>query len=131
MKNFVNLSILAEIATFNSWLNNDRVTCDEYVDPRDQFSARGACKDCKIKCIPDEEACPGVSQLEAGFYNKTSTKMLSQYVLRAAEMANDIVTERRNNQMVKELAKVSTYQKKIIQHVIFLLVFQLFMRELT
>ena len=67
---------------------------------------RGACKDCKVKCVPVEEACPGVQDLEAGFWNRTTKKVLTQYVQRAADIAAEREFQRRENQFAKEQAKV-------------------------
>jgi hypothetical protein len=67
---------------------------------------RGACKHCKVKCVPVEEACPGVQDLEAGFWNRTTKKVLVQYVQRAADIAADRDLARREHQFEKEQAKV-------------------------
>ena len=40
------------IATFNSWHGNSEIVCSQYTDPRELFDERGACKECKIQCIP-------------------------------------------------------------------------------
>jgi len=101
------------IADFNGWHNNDRIECSRYTDPRFANFERGACKECKIQCIPVEEACTGVSALEAGFWNRPGKKLTTQYINRAAEMAAERALERRENQFAKEQAKLDKIKNKI------------------
>lgn len=68
------------IANFNDWHGNPSVTCSRYVDPKDSLSARGACKACKVACIPSEEACPTVSEYAHVQWNKTAKKLTAQYL---------------------------------------------------
>jgi hypothetical protein len=96
-----------EISQFSNWINNDQLVCSKYTDPRIEFDMRGACKDCKVKCVPVETACPGVQDLEAGFWNRTTKKVLVQYVQRAADIAAQREMVRRENQFAKEQEKVS------------------------
>ena len=70
---------------------------------------RGACKECKVQCVPVEEACPGVQDLEAGFWNRTTKKVLTQYIQRAADIASEREFQRRENQFAKEQAKVWSF----------------------
>ena len=97
---------LDNIDDFNNWHKNERMECSRYTDPRFANFERGACKECKIQCVPTEEACPGVSSLEAGFWNRTGKKLRTQYIERAEEMANERALLRRENQFEKEQAKV-------------------------
>jgi len=103
------------IATFNGWVNNDRMECSRYTDPRFANFERGACKECKIQCIPTEEACPGVSVLEAGFWNRTGKKLTTQYVERAEEMARERTMARRENQFAKEQEKFNKIKNKMAE----------------
>jgi hypothetical protein len=96
---------------FNTWHSNDKITCSRYTDPRDQFS-RGACKECKIQCIPTAEACPGAEDLEAGFWNRTGKKLQTQYVKRAEAMAAERAIQRKANSFAKETAKYEKAKKK-------------------
>lgn len=101
------------ISDFNAWVNNDRVVCSRYTDPREMYaSARAACKDCKIQCVPTEEACPGVEALEAGFWNRTGKKLTTQYIERAKEMAEARELQRRKNQFAKEQEKLNKIKQK-------------------
>ena len=103
------------IVAFNSWHNNDNIQCTRYTDPRLQDFERGACKECKIQCIPTEDACPGVSDLEAGFWNRTGKKLTTQYIERAEKMAADRELARRTNQFAKEQAKLEKVKKKMAE----------------
>merc|ERR1712131_387314 len=40
------------ITTFNDWHGNANIVCSRYQDQRDQFDPRGACKECKVQCVP-------------------------------------------------------------------------------
>jgi len=103
------------IATFNGWHNNDNIQCSRYTDPRFANFERGACKECKIQCIPTEEACPGVSELESGFWNRTGKKLTTQYVERAEEMADERLLGRRENQFAKEQEKFNKIKQKMAE----------------
>jgi len=103
------------IADFNNWHRNDNIQCSKYTDPRFAGFERGACKECKIQCIPTEEACPGVSALEAGFWNRTGKKLTTQYINRAAEMAAERALARRENQFAKEQAKLNNLKQKLAE----------------
>jgi len=100
------------IEDFNAWHKNDKITCSRYTDPR-FVNLRGACKECKIQCIPSEEACPGVSALEAGFWNRTGKKLTVQYIERAEQMAAERALQRRQNQFEKEQAKYEKTKQKM------------------
>ena len=102
MENLFRSDYLTE---FNNWHSNDKIVCTRYTDPRHQFE-RGACKECKIQCVPTNDACPGAEDLEAGFWNRPGKKLRTQYVTRAQEMANERALMRKNNQFAKEQAKV-------------------------
>lgn len=99
------------IVDFTEWINNDNIVCSRYTDPRLQFS-RSACKECKIACKPVESSCPGVSELEAGFWNKNGKKIKTQYIERSKEMANKFIDARRENQFAKEVAKLENLKQK-------------------
>lgn len=104
------------INTFNDWHGNDHIICSRYQDPRDQFDPRGACKECKIKCVPSEEKCPGITDLKAGFWWRTGVKIMDQYVERAAEQSEQReqakLEQRRKNNFAKEQAKYEKELKK-------------------
>jgi len=102
-----------QINDFNEWINNERVVCERYTDPRFANYERGACKECKIQCKPVEEGCPGIDELEAGFWNKTGRKIISQYITRADEMAAERAMVRRNNQFEKEQQKLEKLKQKM------------------
>ena len=103
------------IAAFNNWHNNENIQCSRYTDPRFMDFERGACKECKIQCVPTEDSCPGVSDLEAGFWNRTGKKLTTQYIERAEKMAADRALARRENQFAKEQAKLEKIKKKIAE----------------
>jgi len=103
------------IDDFNNWHKNENIQCTRYTDPRFENFERGACKECKIQCVPTEEACPGVSTLEAGFWNRTGKKLRTQYIERAEEMANERALLRRENQFEKEQAKYNRIQQKLAE----------------
>lgn len=105
----------AEIQQFGDWVNNDQIICSRYTDPRAEFEMRGACKECKVQCVPVEEACPGVQDLEAGFWNRTTKKVLTQYIQRAADIASEREFQRRENQFAKEQAKYENIKNKIAE----------------
>ena len=67
---------------------------------------RGACKECKIQCVPSDVVCPGASDLVAGFWNRTGKKLKTQYIERASEMAAQRALTRKTSQFAKEQAKV-------------------------
>jgi flagellar biosynthesis GTPase FlhF len=100
------------IADFNSWHKNENVICSRYTDPRFQDFERGACKECKIQCVPTEESCPGVNELEAGFWNRTGKKLTAQYIERAEKMAAERALARKENSFAKEMAKYERITKK-------------------
>jgi len=100
------------INTFNDWHGNDHITCSRYTDPRELFDERGACKECKIQCVPSEDKCPGISDIKAGFWNRTGVKALENYVNRAALDAEQRAMQRRENQFQKEQAKYEKAKKK-------------------
>ena len=52
LRKFLVSQILGVIATFNDWHGNSEIVCSQYTDPRELFDERGACKECKIQCIP-------------------------------------------------------------------------------
>ena len=106
---------LANIADFNNWHKNDNIECSRYTDPRFQDFERGACKECKIQCIPTETACPNITTLEAGFWNRPGKKLTTQYIDRAAKMAADRALARRENQFAKEQAKLDKIKKKMAE----------------
>merc|ERR1712131_284313 len=101
------------IEDFNTWHKNEKIVCSRYTDPRFANFQRGACKECKIQCVPNEEACPGVSALEAGFWNRPGKKLTAQYIERAEEMAAERALQRRQNQFEKETAKYEKIKKKM------------------
>jgi flagellar biosynthesis GTPase FlhF len=101
----------ANIAAFNGWINNGRIVCSRYTDPR-FMTERGACKECKIQCVPTEDACPGISDLEAGFWNRTGKKVTTQYIERAEKMAAERALARKENSFAKEMAKYEKIKKK-------------------
>merc|ERR1711970_91498 len=103
------------IAAFNNWHKNGNIQCSRYTDPRFANFERGACKECKIQCVPTEDSCPGVSDLEAGFWNRTGKKVTKQYILRAEKMAAERALARRENQFAKEQAKLEKIKKKIAE----------------
>lgn len=105
----------AQIADFNTWINNDRVVCEKYADPRYASYERGACKECKIQCKPIEDACPGVDALEAGFWNKTGKKIGAQYITRAEDMQAERSMARKVNQFEKEQEKYEKIKKKLAE----------------
>merc|ERR1711885_64458 len=100
------------INTFNDWHGNAEIVCSKYQDPRDLFDERGACKECKVQCVPTEEKCPGISSLKAGFWNRTGVKALENYVNRAKLDADQRAEQRRTNQLQKELEKYNKAKKK-------------------
>merc|ERR1711970_853913 len=103
------------IADFNNWHKNGNIVCSKYTDPRFAGFERGACKECKIQCIPTEDSCPGVSELEAGFWNRTGKKLTTQYIERAEKMAAERALARRENQFAKEQAKLEKIKNKIAE----------------
>ena len=104
---------LAQLQDFNDWHGNPSVTCTRYVDPRESLTSRGACKECKISCLPSEEACPGVSDVAHAAWNKTAKKLTAQYIekyeksLAEKEEASQARKIARN--LEEELAKVRLY----------------------
>ena len=74
------LKFSVALAEFNAWHGNSDITCSRYSDPRDSLSARGACKECKIQCLPSEDKCPGVSEVAHAAWNKTAKKLTAQYL---------------------------------------------------
>jgi len=101
------------INDFNDWHGNSNIVCSRYTDPRELFSVRGACKECKIQCVPAEDKCAGISDIEAGFWNRTGRKVKEQYINRASKMAAERALERANNQFEKEQEKYNNYKKKM------------------
>jgi len=101
-----------QISDFNTWHNNELVVCERYSDPRFAFDSRGACKECKVQCKPVEEACPGIDDIAAGFWNKTGKKVTAQYITRAEEMAAERALQRRQNQFEKETANMKKSRRK-------------------
>lgn len=94
------------MATFNLWHNNVDIVCERYDDPRFGNYERGACKECKIQCRPIEDSCPGITDLEAGWWNKTGKKITTQYMERADAMVAERAMQRSNSQFEKETLKV-------------------------
>lgn len=104
------------VVEFNNWHKQDNIVCSRYTDPRVQFAdSRAACKECKIQCVPNEDMCPGTSELEAGFWNKTALKLQAQYINRADEMAQERMIARREGQFAKEQAKFEKIKNKIAE----------------
>lgn len=103
------------IENFNNWHKNEEIACTRYTDPRFENFERGACKECKIQCIPSEDACPGVSELEAGFWNRTGRKLNTQYIKRADQMAAERALQRRENQFAKEQEKLNKIKQKLAE----------------
>jgi len=101
------------IEDFNTWHKNEKIVCSRYTDPRFANFQRGACKECKIQCVPNEDACPGVSALEAGFWNRPGKKLTAQYIERAEQMAAERALQRRQNQFEKEQAKYEKTKQKM------------------
>ena len=101
------------ITTFNDWHGNANIVCSRYQDPRDQFDPRGACKECKVQCVPTEEKCPGITELKAGHWWRTGVKLMEQYVERAELQSQQReqakLEQRRKNNFAKEQAKVSPF----------------------
>lgn len=101
------------ITTFNDWHGNANIVCSRYQDPRDQFDPRGACKECKVQCVPTEEKCPGITELKAGHWWRTGVKLMEQYVERAELQSQQReqakLEQRRKNNFAKEQAKVSLF----------------------
>ena len=89
------------------WHQNPLVVCERYTDPRFANYERGACKECKVQCRPVDEACEGIKDLKAGFWNKTGKKVTAQYIERAEQMSAERAMMRRQNQFEKETAKVT------------------------
>jgi len=106
---------LENISAFNDWHNNSNIECTRYTDPRFYDFERGACKECKIQCIPTEDSCPGVTELEAGFWNRTGKKLTTQYIERAERMAAERALTRRTNQFAKEQAKLEKIKNKMAE----------------
>ena len=108
---------LDHVTAVNEWHNQDNIVCSRYTHPRDyaQFNSRAACKECKIKCVPTEVACPGIDDLEAGFWNKTAMKIREQYIERAAQMQAEKAAEKAEarlaRNLTKEMAKVTCLEK--------------------
>jgi len=100
------------ISTFNDWHGNAAIVCSKYTDPRDLFDERGACKECKVQCVPSEEKCPGISELKAGFWNRTGVKALENFVNRAKIDQEQRAEVRRQNQLQKEMEKYEKAKKK-------------------
>jgi len=100
------------ISTFNDWHGNADIVCSKYSDPRDLFDERGACKECKVQCVPSEEKCPGISELKAGYWNRTGVKALENYVNRAKIDQEARAEVRRQNQLQKEMEKYEKAKKK-------------------
>jgi len=100
------------ISDFNDWHKNDKITCTRYTDPKFINFERGACKECKIQCVPVDEACPGAGDLESGFWNRTGKKLRTQYIERAEQMAAERAMARRQNQFEKEQAKYNKLKNK-------------------
>lgn len=109
------------IAAINEWHNQDNIVCSRYTHPRDyaQFNSRAACKECKVKCVPDNEACPGTDDLEAGFWNKTALKIREQYLNRAEQMAAerlaDKMAAKMQRNLTKEMAKYDKIKNKLAE----------------
>ena len=99
------------ITTFNDWHGNANIVCSRYQDPRDQFDPRGACKECKVQCVPTEEKCPGITEIKAGHWWRTGVKLMEQYVERAELQSQQReqakLEQRRKNNFAKEQAKVN------------------------
>jgi len=100
------------IETFNNWHGNSDIVCSRYSDPRELFDERGACKECKIQCLPSEDKCPGISDLKAGYWNRTGVKALENFVNRAKLDSEARVALRRQNQLQKEMDKYEKAKKK-------------------
>lgn len=100
------------ISTFNDWHGNADIVCSKYSDPRDLFDERGACKECKVQCVPSEEKCPGISELKAGYWNRTGVKALENFVNRAKIDQEARAEVRRQNQLQKEMEKYEKAKKK-------------------
>merc|ERR1711908_224708 len=100
------------ITTFNNWHGNADIVCSKYSDPRDLFDERGACKECKVQCVPSEEKCPGISELKAGYWNRTGVKALENFVNRAKIDQEARAEVRRQNQLQKEMEKYEKAKKK-------------------
>jgi len=103
----------AQISQFNMWHQNPLVVCERYTDPRFANYERGACKECKVQCRPVDEACEGIKDLKAGFWNKTGKKVTAQYIERAEQMSAERAMMRRQNQFEKETAKYEKMKKKM------------------
>jgi len=104
------------ITTFNDWHGNANIVCSRYQDPRDQFDPRGACKECKVQCVPTEEKCPGITEIKAGHWWRTGVKLMEQYVERAELQSQQReqakLEQRRKNNFAKEQAKYNKELKK-------------------
>lgn len=105
------------IAKFNEWHGNASVTCSRYVDPRETLTARGACKVCKVSCIPSEETCAGVSNYSHVQWNKTAKKLTAQYL---EKYEKSLLEEKAENQqrmvarnLEKELEKFNKIKNKM------------------
>jgi len=101
------------IANFNDWHGNPSVTCSRYVDPRETLTARGACKACKVSCIPSEEACNGVSEYSHVQWNKTAKKLTAQYLEKYEKSLREKEAEKQASRLARNLEKELEKYNKI------------------
>ncbi|CBY15820.1 unnamed protein product [Oikopleura dioica] len=103
------------IADINTWHGASNVVCSRYTHPRDyaQFDTRAACKACMVQCVPNNDACSGAEDLEAGFWNKTALKIKAQYVNKAEEFAAERLAEKTRMRLQRNLTKETAKYNKI------------------
>lgn len=125
----ISIMSLEHIADINTWHGASNVVCSRYTHPRDyaQFDTRAACKACKVQCVPNNDACSGAEDLEAGFWNKTALKIKAQYVNKAEELAAERLAEktrmRLQRNLTKETAKVKLFYFNLFKS--FFLIFKI------
>ncbi|CAG5099400.1 Oidioi.mRNA.OKI2018_I69.XSR.g16510.t1.cds [Oikopleura dioica] len=100
------------LANFNAWHGNSDITCTRYTDPRESLSARGACKECKIQCLPSEDKCPGVSAVAHAAWNKTAKKLTAQYLEKYEKSLAEGKARMVARNLEKELEKYEKQKKK-------------------